>query len=55
MERLERRLFRLLERKTLIVEEDAVSLYEQYYRPFVAKVQDMERGFIDFYNVSADF
>jgi len=55
IERIERRLFALLDRKSLVDEEDAIELYEKYYLPFVAAVKEMEKGFIDFYGITTPF
>lgn len=54
IERLERRIFALLERKTLIDEEDAVELYDRWFRPFMDAVKSLEQGLADFIDVSND-
>lgn len=51
IERMERRIFALLDRKTLIDEEDAIQLYERYFKEFHNLVKDLERGLVDFYGV----
>ena len=50
IEVLERRIFRLLERKTIIDYEAALTLVP-LYNDFVAKVQIMEKGLADFLEV----
>jgi hypothetical protein len=51
MERLERRIFRLLDRKTLIDVEDAVELFDKYYKDMVNKIRTTERALVRFYEI----
>ena len=51
IERMERRIFALLDRKTLVDEEDAIELYDKYYKDFIQKVKHLEKGLIDFYGI----
>lgn len=55
IEKMERKLFKLLDRKTLIQERDAVELYDKYYKPFVDQIRVLENALIAFYNVSANY
>lgn len=48
IERVERRIFRLLARKTLIIGSD-ISMLVNDYNDFVAKVRDMEKALADVY------
>ena len=48
IERMERRIYALLDRKTLIDAEDGLELYDRYWRPFWSAVQDLEKGMADF-------
>lgn len=51
LERMERRIFALLERKTIIDEEDAIQLYERYFKEFYSLVKNLEQGLVDFYGI----
>lgn len=53
IERLEREIFRLLDRKTLLTVENAISLTDKY-RTFVALVTDLEKSIVDFVEVFND-
>lgn len=48
---MERRIFALLERKTIIDEEDAIQLYERYFKEFYSLVKNLEQGLVDFYGI----
>jgi hypothetical protein len=52
IERLERRLFRMLRRKTVIDTDDAAALYEDYWRPFFDRVRELEQSLADFITVT---
>jgi len=43
VERMERRLFRLMDRKTMIDLEDAVELVDKYWAPIEQAMRDCER------------
>ena len=47
IERMERRLFALLDRKTLIDAEDALDFVDRYWKPFWETVKDLEKGLAD--------
>ena len=51
IERMERRIFRLLDRKTLLNVNDAIELYDKYYKEFISNVRLLERGLIAFFNL----
>jgi hypothetical protein len=53
LERMERRIFNLLDRKTLIDVEDAIELYDKYYAEFVTLVKSTETALVNFYNIIA--
>jgi len=52
IEKIERRLFRLLDRKTLITEEDAMKLVPEW-NDFMKQVRDLEHGLADFISITA--
>jgi len=53
IERMERRIFALLDRKTPIDAEDAIELYDRYFKEFWNLAKSLEQGLIDFYGVVA--
>lgn len=52
IERIERRLFTLLDRKTLITREVALSLVP-LWNDYIAKTRDLEKGLADFISVTS--